>query len=425
MAARKRPGRPRGADDFTAPLTLAGGDAAGAELARELPPEASRPTLQALRRVLMWAAEEPAHRGGLFEPCAMEDWEQELLEGEWEPELRLPLAVLVAELGRPTPGEAAAVAHVCLCVVDWALEREATATALAFAETAALAWPQSPRYAWTAGQLLRAHGRLREAERWLTRAVRTSTRAKDAETHALAANTLGNLYYERGDYGRATRVLNGELRVARKHALREREGEILHDLCVAATWSGDLEAAERLAAEAFEMYGDGHPRLPTLALDYAAVWMERGRFARALAVLRELPAFIDTADERAYVVALLARAAAACGDTALFDEAWTEAWALLGPRTGWQGAAPAFALGLGASSLERWDQAAQALHGALETALQTGERATVSLVEAALQAVAARRVAERKRDPVDSRATPADDNLTARLLAGLGRVRAV
>jgi tetratricopeptide (TPR) repeat protein len=417
-ASTRRPGRPRAAD-FTAPLTVPGGEVAGAEIVRELAPEVALTAWQALRSVLMWAAEEPGQRGDLFEPCAMADWERELLEGEWEPELRLPLAVLVAELGSPSQGTAEAVAHTCLCVADWALEHGAPATALAFAEAAALAWPQSARYAWAAGRLLRAHGRLREAERWLKRAARTGARAGDAESHALAVNSLGNLYYEQGDYARAGRSLQDGLRIARKHRLREREGEILHDLCVVSTWSGDLDAAERLAGEAFEIYRDGHPRLPALVYDRAVVWMKRGQFARALYVLRELPPFIDAPHERARAVATLARAAAACGDEALFDEAWAEASALL-ERSGWRRAAPdCVELGLGASSLQRWDQAEQALRRGRALALEAGEADVLFRAEAALEAVAGHRVAERERSPVDTLTAPATDGLAAGFLVSL------
>ena len=158
--------RPRNAQsvtDFAAPLTVPPGDGGGAFIAREVSPDLALPLWQALRSVLMWAAEEPAMRASLFEASSMVQWERELLEGEWEPDLRMPLAVLVGELGnadKAIPGE---VARVCLVVVEWALDQGATATALAFAEAAALAWPQSARYAWTTGRLLRSHGRLPEA----------------------------------------------------------------------------------------------------------------------------------------------------------------------------------------------------------------------------------------------------------------------
>lgn len=423
----RRPGRPR-ITEFKSPLTVPDAEAAGAVIVRELAPEAALPTWQALRRVLMWAAEAPGERGDLFEPCAMTDWEIELLEQNWEPDIRLPLAVLVGELANGEKAIPEAVARGCLVVADWAFGQRAAGTGLVFAEAAALAWPQSPRYAWAAGRLLRAHGRVREAERWLTRARQTAIREKDLDAQVLAINSLGNLHREQGDFARAARVLTHGLRIARRHDLREREGEALHDLFVVSTARGDLDAAEQLAVEAFEIYRDGHPRLPALVHDRAVVWIERGQFSRALYVLRELPPFIEEPHERAWATALLARAAAACGDEALFEQAWAQAWALL-EQSGWTGAATACVdLGLGASSLQRWEQAEQAFGRARVIASDRGD--ADPRTNAALNAVAARRVAERDRDPEDPRTsipqgdwitegTASDDTLTARFAAAL------
>jgi tetratricopeptide (TPR) repeat protein len=403
--------------DFKVPLSCYSVEAAGAAIVRELQPDWALPTWQALRYVLMWVAEEPGERGDIFEPHTMSDWELELLEADWEAELRLPLAVLVGELGNRDQAIPAEVARLCLVVADWALEHGAIATALAFAEAAALAWPQSPRYAWTAGRLLRTHGRLVEAEQWLVRASRVAATVQDPESEALALNSLGNLYHEKEDHTRAAQVLAKALRTARKHHLRGREGEILHDLCIVAVWTRDLDNAERMARDAFEIYTVDHPRLPALIHDRAVVWVERGQFARALHVLRELLPFLEETHERAWAAATLARAAAACGDEAVFDQAWTQACALM-QQSGWRGAAPACVeLGTGASSLHRWDRAEQALRRAREIAMERGE--SDARAEAALAMVIDHRVAERERDPEDARTPPSNDGLAARFVAAL------
>ena len=66
-ASTRRPERP-GVTDFTAPLTVSSAEAAGPVIVRELAPDVALPTWQALRRVLMWAAEAPGERGDIFEP---------------------------------------------------------------------------------------------------------------------------------------------------------------------------------------------------------------------------------------------------------------------------------------------------------------------------------------------------------------------
>lgn len=421
-ASTRRTGRPRSAD-FTTPLTIPGGVVAGAEIVRELPPEVALPAWQALRSVLMWAAEEPGQRSDLFEPCAMADWERELLEADWEPDLRVPLAVLIGELSRPSQAAPDAIAHACLCVADWALENNGVATALAFAEAAALAWPQNPRYAWMAGRLLRTHGRLREAEQWLKRAARAAASDRDPDAHSLALNSLGIVHYDQGNYPKALSTLGDGLRVARKHRLRDREGEILHDLCCVATWKDDLESAEQFAREAFEIYRHGHKRLPALAHDVAVIWMKRGHFARALFVLRELPEMLTADDEQARVLAMMARAAAACGDEALFLETWTRAWAMLEASSKPRRAAPDFMeLGLGASSLGKWDMADHALRRAHDLSIETGEADVQGRAEAALSAVAAHRSAEHERNPIDTYTAPYSDALASSVLESLRQV---
>lgn len=420
MAARaRRSNRPRAAD-FTTPLTIPGGAVGGADVVRELAPEVALPVWQTLRSVLMWAGEEPAMRGDLFEPCAMEEWEAELLMDSWEPDVRCPLAVLVGELAKGAGASAETMARTCLCVTDWALERGHVATALAFAEAAALSWPQQPRYAWIIGRLLRAEGRLREAEQWFKRAAKLGSTASDWDAQSLALNSLGNTHYEQGNYLKAGRALRDALRVARKHRLRDRQGEILHDLLVVSIWSGELEGADALARETYDIYKTGHPRLAALAFDVTVLWMKRGHFARSLFVLKELPPFITAENERARVWSMLARAAAACGNEQLFTEGWQQAWETFAKPGMQRRAGPDFLeLGLGASSLEKWDLAELAIRRSLELSIQIGETDVQARAETALAAIEARRVAEHERHPIDIRTPPAADPLAPRFIASL------
>lgn len=406
--------------DFTSPLTIPGGEVAGAQVVRELPAEVALTVWQVLRTVLLWAGEIPAQRGDLFERRAMERWEMELLEGTFDADLRYPLAVIIGELADPEAALPEHLAHACLCVTEWSLARRATRTALGFSEAAALCWPEHPRYAWMAGRLLRSHGYLREAEQWIKRSVRVAGNVGDWETQTLGLNSLGNVFYEAGNYPVSARTLREALRVARKHRLTQREGEILHDLFVVATWSGELDRAEQYAREAFDIYKTGHHRLAALAHDVAVLWMMRGHFSRALYVLQELPAFVHAPDERARVYAMLARAAAACGQERLFTHAWDEAWSFFEDPIAERRAAPDFVeLGLGASSLRKWEIAESALERAIRIATVTGEADVRVRAENALRAVAARRVAENQRSQVDARQLPGADHLASGFLVSL------
>ncbi|MBB4638883.1 tetratricopeptide repeat protein [Longimicrobium terrae] len=389
-----RPPRPPRITEFTSPLTIPGGGVAGAEIVRELPPELALPVWQALRSVLMWAAEEPGARASLFDPRAMEDWECELLQGTFDADLRYPLAVLVGELGRGGEARSEPVARACLCVTEWALPRKAVSTALAFSEAAALAWPEHPRYAWMTGKLLRRYGRLPEAEAWVRRAVRVAIRIGDPEGHAQALHSLGDLFYQLGQYGRSSEKLHQALRIARRHRLRDREGEILHDLIASSVDRGRYDEAEQYARGALEIYGDQHPALARLAYDVAFMWVRRGYFGRALPVLLELSVLFDEPDVRARVLASTARAAAGCGDQALFTRLSTEAVSTLSeaPRDQ-NGFAYAFMqLGIGASSLSLWDDSREMLNRALALARVRSESDVIVQAEAALDAVSERRM---------------------------------
>lgn len=395
-----KPGTPHAAaapriHEFTSPLTIPGGDVAGADLVRELPPEVSLAAWQTLRCVLSWAAHAPAERGELFDADAMEAWECELLEGSWDADLRFPLAVLVGEMTQGSGGVPERVAKACLCVADWALARRATATALAFAEAAALSWPEHPRYAWMAGRLLRKHGRVREAEQWIRRAVRVAAAVGDHETQTLGLNSLGNVFYEKGDYRAAEETHQQALRMARRHALRDREGEVLHDLIAATADAGHYDRAERFARAALEIYAGGHPRLPALAYDTAFLWMKRGYYSRALPVLLELSGFFDEPGDRARLLSSAARAAAACGEAPLFSGLCAEARALAADAPDRAGLAHSMLqLGVGASSLGQWALAEELLAEALTIARPRGEADVLVRAEQAMESVRRRTSAE-------------------------------
>ncbi|HEX6372804.1 MAG TPA: hypothetical protein VF006_28035 [Longimicrobium sp.] len=395
-ASPLRPGSVTRSTDFTSPLTVPGGEVAGTEIVRELPPELALTVWQVLRSVLLWAAEIPAQRGDLFEPRAMEQWERELLEGTFDTELRYPLAVIVGELADPEAASGEQLAHACLCVTEWGLAHNGTRTALAFAEAAALCRPDHPRYAWMAGRMLRTHGYLREAEQWIKRSVRVAASKGDWEAQTLGLNSLGNVFYDIGRYREAQQSQMQALRTVRKHGLRDREGEVLHDLFVATAHVGELEQAEEYARAALDEYLPRHDRLPALAYDVAFLWMKRGEFSRALPVLVELSEHFHEPHERVVVLASTARAAAACGDEDVYRRFSAEAAQLAAESKTGRGVPFAlYELGLGASSVGRWQSAEQFLVRAESAARLRGEADVIVNAERALSAVRAESSAER------------------------------
>lgn len=383
------------AADFTSPLTIPGGEVAGAQVVRELPAEVALTVWQVLRSVLLWAAEIPAQRGDLFERRAMEQWERELLEGTFDADLRYPLAVIIGELADPEAASPEHLARACVCVTEWSLAHHAVRTALGYIEGAALCWPDHPRYSWMAGRMLRAHGRFKEAEQWLQRSIRTASASEDWETHSRSLVALGNLLLETGNYPAAREIQLRALSSARKNELGELAGMALHDLFAISINQGRFQEAEQFAREAYRAYGDAHELLPRLAHDVAYFWMESGYFRRALNVLRVLIPHFTEPEQRFRVFANGARAAGAVGERELFHALWDAARAEI-PRLTTEGslAAGLVELALGASSVEQWDSAHEALDEALGVASRRGEANVILRAESVRNSVQARQAVE-------------------------------
>lgn len=213
----------------------------------------------------------------------------------------------------------------------------------------------------------------------------------------LAQNSLGNVLHDQGKDPQSLRTLRDALRLARRHRLRSLEGEILHDLFVVMTWSGQADIADEYAEGAFEIYRDGHPRLAALAHDVASLWILRGYNTQALTVLKQLPYFIELPDERVRVWGALARAAGSCGEAAIYRSAADEIWGLLeDPEALPRGASALLELAMGARSIEAWDEAELAVERSIEIAARTGESDVQARAQEVLAAINDRRDEQRE-----------------------------
>jgi tetratricopeptide (TPR) repeat protein len=378
--------------DFTTPLTLPGGTVSGAELVRELPADVALPVWHTLRSVLLWTQVPPGARAELFGDGAMEAWEAEVLTGALEEAVRSPLAVIARELSAPEEASPQQIAWACFCVTEWALGRRATATAMVFAEAAALAWPEHPRYAWAAGRLMRTHGKLRDAEIWMRRAIRTAIRCSDWESQVLGLNSLGNVLYDQGNFVEAQTTLQQGLHLARRRRFRRHEAELSHDLFVLAVDQKNLAMAEHHAQNTVDLYREmQHPRLILLAHDLAYLWMEKGYYARALAVFLAMMPNVEDLPGRVRVLANTARAAAACGDASVFDDVVSEARQLLNDATHGSGLASAFIeLSIAAWTFSDWRTAEELAQQGLERARRRREASVIIRADGVVEALTRR-----------------------------------
>ena len=358
----------------------------GAVILHEVPESFALHVCNALRLVFAWAAG-PEASGDVFDSEDLEGWEADVLQsGGIDESLWAPVSVIAGELARPAEVDPERLAHACLAVTDWALERDANGTAALFAEAAAAVWPTNPRIAWIVGRVYREHGQHGRAETWLRCASRLAVTSGDWELHAQAINSLGNLKVHLGDLAGGKELLLAAGRIARRKQLTERHAMVLHDLFVACTYAGRFDEADAYAQQAFAAYGPDHPKAVHLAFDVSHLCTLQGQFARALQVLEPLRDRFAEPERRLRVIACIARAAGEAGDAEAFHSAWDLAWGLMesGEVASIRPAA-ALELGLGAAALALREQAEAALTRACDGARILRDGITLPQAESALQ----------------------------------------
>jgi len=304
------------------------------------------------------------------------------------PELRGPLSVLTELLAHPGEVDLPRLVNACRRIAVWAEQRGELATALEFAQAAALAAPESASLAYAVGRLARRRAEYDRAESWYARAIVQARRARDWQSYARAFSGLGNLFVQKGNFPAATRAHRRCLRSARRHCLRELGGDALHDLFVLAFETGDSENPEGFARAALAAYGAGHRKLPRLAYDIAYYWTLEGRFGPALRVFSAILAHMADMEERMVVWGAIARAAGGMGAADRYHEAAGETWGIAGDETATDAAARAL-LGVahGAASLGEWVEAERALRSALRYATERQESKIRLTAEAMLDFV--------------------------------------
>jgi tetratricopeptide (TPR) repeat protein len=393
---RSRAELPSSPIEFAYPIDVPDGTVFGAVVLREVPHSFALQVFQALRMTMAWAAG-PEASGIEFDTMNLSEWELEVLETTGVDEtLWAPVAVIAGELTRPAMLEPERLAHACLAVMDWALGADAHGTAVLFAEAAAVVWPSNARLAWICGKAHRERHDFPRAETWLRRAKRVAVWTGDWELQAQAINSLGNLKVQLGDFAGGREFLASAARLAKRKRLREREAKVLHDLLAVSIYDGRLDEAETYAVKAFSAYGSEHPDVINLAFDVAHLWMQRGQFARALAVLKALYPRVADDDRQLRVIASAARAAGAVGEADTFHYAWVDAWKLIdGATVSHLRAAAPLELGLGALSLGLWEHANVALVASRAAAQELREGDTLARAESSLDHLGHRQAADR------------------------------
>jgi len=367
-----------------------------AQLFEEVPGRVGLVLWQSLRDVTLWAAVPVERRDGLFTPQAANRRLTELLASGAEPALEVSLTTLAALVGAPGSANPDIISLVCLQVSQWAEARGAMATAMVFAQAAALTCPEEPGPALAAGSLALRWRRSARAETWLRRSIGLARRKRDWGPYAEAYVEMGVLYVRRGQPGPAHRYFVQGMRASRRHGMIQVRGAALHGLLLLALESSALDDAERYGRAAMRAYGRGHVRLPELVHEMAYLWVRREQYTRAIPMLQKLlPARVEPV-ERAVTLAILARAAAGAGDRRLYQESWIDAWTLITRREGEPERHPRALLELARAStaIGDWPHVEQAVRVAAKFTTSRREPAIAAQVEELAAAIRARRVGE-------------------------------
>lgn len=340
------------------------------------------------RDVALWASFPPEQRAELFEPGS-EATLHGLVRGTGvEVQLESPLMTLVRMVGSPDTARPESVELACQHIAHWADGRSYGATAVSFAQAAAMTVPFDAGAAYAVGRLAKRRAEYSRAETWYRRAIALARQSGDWSSYALAFSGLGNLYMQRGSIPAARRFHLRALKAARRHSLRSIQGSAQHDLFVIAAGHNHLDEAERYARGAFESYGPEHPRLAALANDIAYFWLERGHFAPALTVFEALLPHMARQEDRLVALANIVRAAAGAGERRQFEQTWDEVWdALARDEAAENTAQVLLELAHGAAQLGEYERAERAAERAVRTARERGENKALLTAESVLDSV--------------------------------------
>ncbi|HEX8907201.1 MAG TPA: tetratricopeptide repeat protein [Longimicrobiaceae bacterium] len=343
---------------------------------------------QAARDVALWAGFPPEERPELFAPGADATLHSLMRSAGVDVQLESSLMTIVRMIGSPDAARAETVELACQHIAHWADVHGYPATAIAFAQAAALTVPHDASAAYAVGKIARRRAEYSRAETWFRRAIALARQSGDWGSYALAFSGLGNLYKQRGNFPAARRFHVRALRAARRHSLRSIQGSALHDLFVIAAAGNHKDDAERYARGAFESYGPDHPRLAALANDIAYFWVERGHFAPALTVFEALLPHMARQEDRLVCLANIVRSAAGAGERRQFEQTWDEVWDGLSRDEGTENSAQVLLeLAHGAAQLGEYERAERAAERAVRTARERGEAKTLMTAESVLESV--------------------------------------
>ncbi len=336
--------------------------------------------------VIRWCEAERGARSTAFGWGAAGSRREMIAGAALDPALRPPLLALSGLLERPASPDVPSLVDACRRIAAWAEPRGFLATALAFAQCAALLAPDEARLAYEVGRLARRRAEYDRAEGWYERAILLARTSKDWRTYARSFSGIGNIRHETGNLKAARRAQLRSYRAARRHSLRELQGDALHGLFSVAVDMRNGTEAEWCAARAFECYGRKHHKLPRLAFDVAVHWTYCGHYRLARSVFSVLLHHFGSASQRCLTLGYLSRVAGELGDRAGFLSTSRELRDVLRATESVETAdASLMCLAYGAAQLGERHEAVEAATRALAIATDRGHGQIAVVAEAFLE----------------------------------------
>lgn len=161
---------------------------------------------QALRSVTLWASSPPGERAGLFTPAADSHWTGILAEIRPPLPLVAPLRRVTTLLAAPECSSVEEIVQACCRISRWAEKGGTLGTALAFAQAAAMAFPQDAASALTVGLLASRLDQAPKAESWLRRSIVLARRQPDPTVQVRACLHLARILESRHEAAAANRM---------------------------------------------------------------------------------------------------------------------------------------------------------------------------------------------------------------------------
>ena len=365
------------------------------ELLAELPDALALVLWQEIRHLRDWAESEPIARRGLFNPPSPMVLAKLRDARAAAGELIGALDTFSRLKASPTNIDPQVVGSACEEVLNWALDREFTRTAVEWAETAAIVEPNNPRRANIAGRVMRNANDYERAEAWFKRGIRIAQKQDNTVEQIWGHLGYGRLFQELGWVEGARKHLGRGADIAWKDGPPSLAASAQHDLAAMLMVRGHLPEAGKRAERALHWYPKNHERIPFFAADAGLMLVLDCRFNAAIRVLRAALKSIQSPSARGTILALGARAYAGAGEPEESAALRRRALKLLDkhrtmePVTRWHLADAQRLAG-------NWVAAEAEAEQALEVAVEQNDREIERLTEVLIRLISERRAVQPK-----------------------------